>query len=94
MNITPDLDLEKLSINEIAKRRNLNEDTIINHLCYLIEKRIIKNIEKLVDKKTRQKVEQAIGKVGIGKLKPIYEELDEQIDYDKIKFVVAKKKQI
>jgi len=80
---------QDLSIDEMVEKRGLKKDTIVNHLCYLIEKNIIKNTDKLVDNKTRQKVEKAIDKVGAEKLKPIYEELDEQIDYDKIKFVVA-----
>jgi len=77
-------------VKDIAELRELSRSTIINHICYLVEKGIIKDISKLVDKKTEEKIKKAINKVGAEKLKPIYEELDEKIDYDKIKIVAAK----
>jgi len=77
-------------VKDIAELRELSTSTIINHICYLVEKGIIKDISKLVDKKTEEKIKKAINKVGADKLKPIYEELDEKIDYDKIKIVAAK----
>lgn len=79
-------------VKKIAKLRELSRSTVINHLSYLIEKGLIKDIEKLVDKKIQNKVKQAIEKVGMEKLKPIYKELEEKIDYDKIKIIVAKEK--
>jgi len=90
---TLDLHNKGLSISKISKERQLKKNTIINHLCFLIEKGLIKNIDKLVDKKTQAKIKKAITKVSINKLKPIFEELGEKIDYDDIKYVVAKKKQ-
>lgn len=81
-----------LSFAAIAQERDLKEVTIINHICFLIEKNLIKSIDKLVDKKIKGHIEKAIKKVGLDKLKPIYEELREKIDYNDIKFVVAKVK--
>ena len=77
-------------IDKIAEIRGLNRDTIINHLCFLIEKGLIKDIDKLVDKKTQLKIEKVIEKTGLEKLKPIYEELGENINYDDIKITAAK----
>ena len=87
---TFDLYNKGLSPEEIAERRELSPATIASHIGYLIEKKLIKDIDKLVDKKTRDKVLKAAKKVGAGKLKPVYEELKEQVDYDKIRFTLAK----
>ena len=67
-----------------------SKETIINHLCYLIEKGIIKEISKLVDKITQAKIKKVTEKVGTEKSKPIFEELNEKIDYDSIKITLAK----
>jgi len=77
------------SIKEIAKARKIKEDTVINHLAFLIEKSLIKNIGKLVDSKKQMEIKKAIKKVGQEKLKPIYMELKEKIDYNSIKLVIA-----
>ncbi len=77
------------SIKDIAELRELSRSIVVDHLSYLIEKRLIKDIEKLVNNKIQNKIRQAIEKVGMEKLKPIFEELEEKIDYDKIKIVVA-----
>jgi ATP-dependent DNA helicase RecQ len=68
-----------LSIDEIAKQRDLTKDTVINHLVFLFEKKILKvnNLDKLVKKEVQNK------------LKPIYEELGEKVSYDEIKLVLA-----
>ncbi|MCK5211265.1 RecQ family ATP-dependent DNA helicase [Candidatus Parcubacteria bacterium] len=76
-------------VKDIAELRELSTSTVINHLSYLIEKGLIKDISKLVDKKTEAKIKKAIEKVGANELKPIFEELEETIDYDKIKIVVS-----
>lgn len=78
------------SIEAIAQARELKPTTIVNHLCFLIDKKLIKDISRLVDKTTEMKIKKAIKKMGDDKLKPIYLELKERIDYDKIKLVVAK----
>ncbi len=81
-----------LSNKEISKERDLSENTVSGHIAFLIEKKLIKDIDKLVDKRTQEKIRKAIKKVGLEKLRPIFEELDEKIDYDLIKYVVAKEK--
>jgi ATP-dependent DNA helicase RecQ len=81
-----------LSNKEISKERDLSENTVSGHIAFLIEKKLIKDIDKLVDKGTQEKIREAIKKVGPEKLRPIFEELDEKVDYDPIKYVVAKEK--
>ena len=61
--------------------------TIITHICFLVEKKLIKDIDKLVDEKKQEKIKEAIEKVGTDTLAPIKEELGDDITYDEIKIV-------
>ena len=81
-----------LNIADIAKQREMAAGTITAHLAYLIEKSIlpVAEVDKLVGLKLQKKIKETIKKVGIDKLRPIYEELGEKIEYDAIKLVVAK----
>lgn len=81
-----------LNKKEIAQKRDLSESTIETHIAFLIEKKLIKDIDKLVDKTTQEKIRKAIKRVGVEKLKPIFEELNEKVNYDLIKYVIAKEK--
>lgn len=81
-----------LSIEKISKKRELSTATIVNHLSFLIEKKLIKNIDKLVTKKQQEKIKKAIKKVGAEKLTPIKEILDDKTSWDEIKLVIAKEK--
>jgi ATP-dependent DNA helicase RecQ len=80
-----------LSLGEMAEKRGVNASTIVDHLCYLLEKKVLKkaDLDKLVDAATKKKILTAIEKVGRDKLKPIYEDLEGRVDYDKIKLVLA-----
>ncbi len=78
-------------VKEIARLRDLEPPTVMDHICYLVEKGIIKNIDKLVDKKTVVRVMETIEKIGGDKLKPIYEQLEGAVDYDKIKLIISKR---
>jgi len=84
---TLDLFNKGKNIKEIAENRGILAGTVAEHLSFLIEKNLIKNIDKLVDKKTQEKIIKAIKKVGLEKLKPIKEILEEEIEYDEIKIV-------
>jgi len=91
---TLDLYNKGLGIKEIAQERDLQESTIVTHLCYLIEKKLIsaEEVDKLVDKKTQNRVKRAAKKVGQDKLKPIFEELGEKVSYEEIKLTLVKNK--
>ncbi|MFH1822872.1 MAG: RecQ family ATP-dependent DNA helicase [Patescibacteria group bacterium] len=83
-----------LTIDKIAEERKFNKNTIINHLCFLIEKGLIKStvVDKLVEPKVQKKIIEAAQEVGAEKMKPIYEYLGEEINYDEIRFTLAKLK--
>lgn len=89
--LTYDLYLKGLAIDDIAKKRNFTEGTIIKHLleCEKDGKNVdwskfIKNPEK------EKKILSAIEEVGMDRLKPIKKLLPEEISYDDIKIVIAK----
>ena len=77
------------TIAEISAARELTEETIIDHICYLLAKKLPVNIDKLVPKNIQNKIIKAIEKIGAEKLKPLKEELGEEISYNDIKIVVA-----
>ncbi|MBU0636918.1 MAG: RecQ family ATP-dependent DNA helicase [Patescibacteria group bacterium] len=80
-----------LKIEKIANIRNLVIDTVIKHLCFLITKRLITDINKLVNVNKQKKILEAVKKVGDDKLTPIKELLGDAVTWEEIKFVLAKK---
>jgi ATP-dependent DNA helicase RecQ len=76
-------------IAKIAKERNLTTGTIVEHLCFLIDKNLIKDIDNLVNKNKQNKIKKAIEKLGGNLLKPLKEELGEEISYEELKLVLA-----
>ena len=89
---TFDLYNKGLAIEAIAQERELTIGTVVGHLIFLMEKKLIKfdEIDKLVDHNKQKKIKAAVEKVGAEKLKPIKEELGEEVSYEEIKLVFAK----
>jgi ATP-dependent DNA helicase RecQ len=87
---TYDLYKQGMNIDEMAQARNLKPGTIVEHLSFLIEKKKDVDINKFVKKDKRKKIEEAIRKVGTGKLAPIKEIVGEDISWDEIRMVAAK----
>jgi DNA-binding CsgD family transcriptional regulator len=87
---TLDLFLKGKSIAEISVERGFSENTIYGHLEFLIEKGLIKNIDKLVDAKKQDKIFAVIKKVGADKLTPIKDELGDDYSWEEIKLTRAK----
>ncbi|MFH1583153.1 MAG: RecQ family ATP-dependent DNA helicase [Candidatus Falkowbacteria bacterium] len=81
-----------MSIEKIAQARELGAGTIVGHLCFLIEKGLGVNIDKLVKPERQKKIMKAVKKVGADKLTPIREALGEEFSWDEIKLVLAKTK--
>jgi superfamily II DNA helicase RecQ len=77
----------------IAGARGFTVETIYNHLTFLIEKGLIKNIDKLVDAKKQEKIFAVIKKVGAEKLTPIKDKLGDDYSWEEIKIARAKFKQ-
>lgn len=82
------------SIDEIAAARQLKPDTVVSHLCYLIERRMNIDLDRHVPEKKQKAIIEAIGKVGLDKLKPLKEELGDEYSWDEIKLALAKYRQI
>ncbi|HTW96752.1 MAG TPA: helix-turn-helix domain-containing protein, partial [Candidatus Methylomirabilis sp.] len=70
--------------------RELTLNTIYEHLAFLVEKNLIKDISKLVNSKKQEKIIAAIKKVGADKLTPIKDELGDDYSWEEIKIARAK----
>jgi len=90
--ITLDLIHKKMSLEKIAQEQGLKLNTIINH----IEKMLLDNIkmdlkylksENNLDDKKYNKIKLAFEKCGLEKLKPVFDELQEEYDYDDLRLV-------
>ena len=78
------------SIAQIAKRRGFTESTIEGHLARCVETGYLENIDGLVQPSEAVRIKETIAIVGTeAGLRPIYEELDEQLDFGKIRLVIA-----
>ena len=77
-------------INEMAQKCDLKPGTIVQHLCYLIEKGLPVEIDRFVSLAKQKKIIQTARKVGLDKLAPIKDCLGEEISYDEIKLTMAK----
>ncbi|MCX6800445.1 MAG: helix-turn-helix domain-containing protein, partial [Candidatus Falkowbacteria bacterium] len=66
-------------------------ETIANHLCYLIEKGLIKesNYNKIISNNKVHKIIKAIKEVGVDKLTPIKEALGDEFNWEEIKLAKA-----
>lgn len=81
---------KSMSLEKIAAARGLAVGTVIGHLCFLIEKGLGVNIDKLVKPERQKKIMAAVKKVGADKLTPIREALGEEYSWDEIKLTLAK----
>jgi len=79
-----------LSLEKISEARELTIDTIVGHICFLIEKGLGVKIDKLVKPERQKKIIAAIKTAGTDKLTPIREILGEDYSWDEIKLVLAK----
>ncbi len=89
--ITQDFWQQGLSVAEIAVKRNLTPQTIVNHLCWLLEKKVSVDIKKLVPEAIEKKIIKASADHE-GGLKALKEKLDGDISYDQIKLTLASHK--
>ncbi|MDO8667481.1 MAG: RecQ family ATP-dependent DNA helicase [bacterium] len=78
------------SVEKIAEARELAPGTIISHLCFLAEKGLGVEIDKLVKPERQRKIMEAVRKVGRDKLTAIREALGEEYSWDEIKLTLAK----
>jgi len=89
---TFDLYKEGLNIDEMAMSRNLKPDTIVTHLCFLIENKMDVNIDKFVDHKKQKEIKEVFENIGEKKLSQIKEKLGDNYTWTEIKLSLAKYK--
>ena len=83
--------LEGLSLEEIAKIRNLTLNTIIKHLERCEERGKTVDWFRFIDDPTKEeKILKAIDQVGLERLRPIKEILPEEISYEDIRIIIIK----
>lgn len=81
---------------EIAERLNLNIVTVCSHLAYLYESDYDISLHEFLDRKELQQIEEALLTPGLKhELKPVYEQLNGEIPYHKIRLglSIVKKEQ-
>lgn len=90
--LTLDLWKSGLTIKEIAKERELNVQTVENHLLRCGEEELIVDWSIFLKPEEQAMISDAIQKVGSDKLKPIKEELPDEISYFMIKVAIMLEK--
>ncbi len=85
--LTLQLHQEGLSVEDIARKRNLSASTVLNHFAALIEMNQPVDLDRLVPRDRQEAILEAIESVGAEALKPIYEYLNGQYNYDEIRLV-------
>jgi len=78
-----------MTIDEIAMTRNLKPDTIVNHLCFLLESGSDINIDKFVDHKKQKEIKNVITKIGANKLSSVKEALNNDFSWTEIKLTIS-----
>jgi len=80
-------------IPEIARIRNIHENTIYSHLAYLVEKRLISDISSYITDEELKLVNKAVATTGIdNELKPLFNYLGEEVTYGKIRLCLSYRK--
>lgn len=78
-----------MDIDGMAQARNLKPATIVDHLCFLIEKGMKVKAEDFVSKENFEKIVEVANEVGGAKLGPIKERLGDDFSWNEIKLVLA-----
>ncbi|MEM7791123.1 MAG: DNA helicase RecQ [Verrucomicrobiota bacterium] len=74
---------------EIAKGRGLNQNTIEGHLAACIEERQITDLSGLVTGAEMEKVREAASEHGAALMRPIFDALDGEVSFGKIRLALA-----
>lgn len=90
--ITLDLYKKGESLKSIAKERNLNINTIQEHLIRCAEEGLAINLDNFIPDEYAELIYTNIKKLGTAKLKPIKEALPPDVDYMAIKAAICKYK--
>lgn len=88
--VTFDLYKQGKSIEEIQKERQMTRITIEDHILRCAAEGMDINLDSFINPSYEKLILDVIGKIGAEKLKPIKEELPEDVDYFTIKAVIYK----
>ncbi|WP_379968145.1 DNA helicase RecQ [Ectobacillus sp. sgz5001026] len=80
------------TVQEIAKERELSVLTIENHILQCAEQGMEIDWNALLPSEYGKEIEEVINKIGMERLKPIKEQLSEEISYFHIKAFICRKK--
>lgn len=80
---------QKLSLDDVVSQLGRSRSTVVGYLEDYVRHRGINDLSPWVDADTVLAVRRAVSVVGGGRLKPIYLHLNEQVDYDTIRLVLA-----
>ncbi|MBB6218577.1 ATP-dependent DNA helicase RecQ [Anaerosolibacter carboniphilus] len=89
--VTYELHRQGLSIEKMAEERGCTETTILSHLEKCFGEGLEVDLNEMIDPAMERQILEAIDKVGGQYLKPIKEELPEEISYFDIRKVLLKK---
>ncbi len=78
-----------LSVDEIAKRRNLTPGTILTHLTESLEAGEPLAIERLIAPERYEVIAEALRQIGDSLLRPVKDALGDDYSYDEIRLVRA-----
>jgi ATP-dependent DNA helicase RecQ len=79
-----------LSLEQIAEKRSLALGTVYSHMALLYEEGADVPILRFINKNEIKSVAKIISKMEeVDKLKPIYEALNGEIEYNKIRLILA-----
>ncbi len=81
---------EGLTIEEISEKRSLSPNTVASHIAHLYENEEDISINQFVTESTVKLIEHILpGQERPYKLKPIYEQLNEEVSYNEIRLALA-----
>jgi len=80
---------QRLSVTEVAERMERAVSTVHGYLADYLRDQQITDPSPWVDREARERIEVAVSEVGMDRLKPVFEQLGGEIDYERIRIVVT-----
>jgi ATP-dependent DNA helicase RecQ len=84
-----DLFRQGLAIDEVARRTDRARSTTIQYLCDFLEAQPVKSVSPWVADEVYWLIAAQAERMGVDKLKPIFEALEGKISYDEIRIVLT-----
>ncbi|WP_209122184.1 DNA helicase RecQ [Alkalihalobacillus sp. BA299] len=89
--VTYEMYEQGITVNEMAEKRECTRETILSHLekCYDEGKEV--DLRQFVNERHEQLIEEVIASIGAERLKPIKENLPDEVTYFEIRYVINKR---